>query len=857
MKIIIHGTKGGYRVLYPIGGYSPIGDLRFNTIDESSVGGEAYSITFTENECVFSKYKIVRDVNRGISVGYIGFSVLFPNNQKLSGEDTKSLLDQLSNHYCRVYTHNNNLDNIPEDWTFVEKIAGAFTVKNVPSANIENIQKGTSDGAFVYFTSDDELQKYFDKHYLEEYDQFKQVFFVKSDLKGKPENPLNALRHDPVSDLTGKIDLENYPYKLREYHGQGKNGVSIEIRVNGRLKHNGDKIFKKDNISIRYSKNQYYEEINEQGKLTDSKIAQYLKVDEISEKIDVVKDVDLLKITKSLNIEIKDSNGNPVNDAEIKIGYRHWEKVNGNQFSYLLSGEDIKERLTVTAKKESENLFSEYISIYPDSQSKVELVLNKYIVINLIALNKENGNIISNFRYRINDGKGYRDNDTELTFKDNDINKSWMIEISYKEGRDNYSGKIEYCPATGKNPLYVELERTRETFPQNETFSIDAGKHGKKSKNCPDYSTNRNGLDLDKNSIKPDKGYTFIGWDLNTNDNSLIAQYKKQQPFFNNPKVIAGLAIVAIVLAFGIWMLISLIKSNEVEEPINRFYIHNYVNGDTTNLKKLIDYKSNWEKQRPEFSENGGSFLGILQGEEKQFDSVKYKEWEDVMQKIEGAITKRELIDKKDYVELNKLYYSYKHNRVDSTKFRDATKQLGDVSELTLTQIVESINSNLAQNEAEQEQIEMQDKEPTIIETPPPPASQPQAKKKQAEPSAKKKTLQPVQQPVSSDKTAEIIEFLRGSELKKVTLEYYRSQTTNTDLQKSIDLALKLWKIDGTKNKSYSSYQKELNNDKNLKISDLKKLVDNMCSEKSPKYLKEQPLQDQGKNLTQIIDKLK
>jgi hypothetical protein len=69
-------------------------------------------------------------------------------------------------------------------------------------------------------------------------------------------------------------------------------------------------------------------------------------------------------------------------------------------------------------------------------------------------------------------------------------------------------------------------------------------------------------------------------------------------------------------------------------------------------------------------------------------------------------------------------------------------------------------------------------------------------------------------------------------------------------------LALKFWVIDGTKNKSYSSYQQELNNDNNLNNSELKGVVDAQCGKEKPKYVIELPKSDQNKKLNELKNKL-
>ena len=79
---------------------------------------------------------------------------------------------------------------------------------------------------------------------------------------------------------------------------------------------------------------------------------------------------------------------------------------------------------------------------------------------------------------------GYRENVTKKDFLNDDIDKTWNIEVSKQEGQDIYQGKIEYCPATGENPLYIPCLRTDEQSYLHKTVKIDAGEHGKKAEKC-------------------------------------------------------------------------------------------------------------------------------------------------------------------------------------------------------------------------------------------------------------------------------------------------------------------------------------------------------------------------------------
>jgi hypothetical protein len=168
-------------------------------------------------------------------------------------------------------------------------------------------------------------------------------------------------------------------------------------------------------------------------------------------------------------------------------------------------------------------------------------------------------------------------------------------------------------------------------------------------------------------------------------------------PFHTNPTFMT----VSIVGIIAIIVVLCTVFSGKPE--INKLQIRMYVEGDEFILSVLDEYKTQWAQQKPKISENGGGFLGLLSIDEKQTDSTEYKEWEMVAQWIDKAIEKRKLIDEKNFAELKNLHYylwpqkiKYVLAMIDRVKYEYVSQQLGDVSELTLTQIADSITAILA-----------------------------------------------------------------------------------------------------------------------------------------------------------------
>jgi len=175
-----------------------------------------FSFTAFVSICAISSCseKSASKSNQEVSVsGEIFITTRGGDTIKISGADVIILLDQISNQYCNEYIFNDNLSYVREDWSFLNEITETYRkrlIDNPDYVDSVSFQQGSEKAAFVFYNSHDKLQKFFDAPYQEEYIKYEQVFFVDEKYKSKIENPLNALRHGPTSDLTEKIDLDQY-----------------------------------------------------------------------------------------------------------------------------------------------------------------------------------------------------------------------------------------------------------------------------------------------------------------------------------------------------------------------------------------------------------------------------------------------------------------------------------------------------------------------------------------------------------------------------------------------------------------------------------------------------------------------
>ena len=374
MKIFIQGRKNGNKPLYPKPTpnefYKWAGDIqRLDAPNNAQCYGKSlYSIAFNGSGCILTKYIIGYDTLREY-IGNIGISIFIASNQKMSGVDIKTLLDELINIYTTNYCPDFKInDQKQENWPMFQSAADSYDVKVKSISSEEHYEYGSKDAAYVFYNDITEIEKYLDAPYQEEFKGREQVFFIENQSK----LILDVIKHDQTANLTGKIDFENPPLKLSDYNGQG-NGFTIEILSNGKLRNKGDKIFKNDNVRIKYSK-KYHEDILEEGKLIDPNIENYLTIN--GNKIEVEKNPNFIPTKKYVDIIIKNSKGESITDAEIsykKNSPNAEKKACQNTIAFL--GEEQKDHYTIFAKKGG---LSGEIKITPDKVSSiVELTLKE------------------------------------------------------------------------------------------------------------------------------------------------------------------------------------------------------------------------------------------------------------------------------------------------------------------------------------------------------------------------------------------------------------------------------------------------------------------------------------------------
>lgn len=587
MKIIIHGTNGGYHIFTTE--KEKMFDARPDSSRVSSIGQQAYSINYNDNSIVFSKYKIIRDVVGDKRTGNVAFSIVIPHSKKLSGIDILAILDKLSNDFCSKHIENDNLNNFREDWAWVSEIKNKY--ENNLKYNDEQLVGGTAESAFLFYDSKELLEKYFDNPYQEKYSAYKQIFFVEKSLEGKLENPLNALRHDPNANLTGKIDLENPKYKLI-YNHQAKGGVKIEVKVNGSLRYSKSKIKRKEDLQIIWSK-QFYETKVKNGKWYEIG-SDFLEINDI-EKTITVKEIEIHPITYTLKFQTNDRFNNPIADTEITF------KVNKNlperkviNNSIQITEEELQSKCYVFAKKG--NLISPQREIkLEDTKESISLTLLEHKIVNF-NVKDENG-LVNNYNIQISN-KEVQPKEGNVVFIGEEIEKTWQISVSH---RDYETERFNYCPAKDETPKYITLKK-RTFSGQGQSLNkkkyyleIDK-KKGKRSNK--DSSKNEYVYDCPKFKCNSKYGYKFVEWKLF--ENKKYANYDgyyeavfKGLWYRKVPKLAWIFGVIAIVSS-TVFLLINSDGSDsntnnvsaEVKDEVN-----SYIEGIELNLNILEEYK--------------------------------------------------------------------------------------------------------------------------------------------------------------------------------------------------------------------------------------------------------------------------
>ncbi len=536
MDILIQGTEGGYRFFTHEYKFKlDFRDVRPLTITGNTVGNESYSISYANGLYIFSKYIIIRDVKADKKTGFIRFCLILTENEKLTGNNIKELLDDVSNVFCQrhIPRNDNNLEPFDEDWIFLDEIKNKYAdnISYIDPEDIETLQSGQIDGAYIYYNSETELFNYFDSPIQEDYSDFYQVYLIDKRFESNDDNPLNALRHSE-NNLTGKIVPAN-EYLIRlDNHADEK--TNIYIKANGKPVSKTKKVRLKTGIDITWSR-KFYKSQNISDLLRNINPT-YLNLDKVN-KIATIRDIQLEPITHGFIIETKDINGKPLSGVNLTLTNKHGEqKLTSSPI--ILTEEQLQDQWYIIGKKG--NMISEPLRISIGKESIV-LTLIETRIVNYTVYREIVGSDLfldNEFSIKVTDVKKLA-NAGKITFVGNEICKRHTITITAK-GYETES--FEYIPDQDhSNDIRVALIKIR-------SYNLDAGDHGVKTALCPELSQHSKGDDIPSKAIKPLKGYVFTGWKLNGSKDTLMAQYKKKKIL--GSRIVIGVSIIGLFV-FG------------------------------------------------------------------------------------------------------------------------------------------------------------------------------------------------------------------------------------------------------------------------------------------------------------------
>jgi len=373
MKIFVQGRKYGFNVFYPLPTPAEFYDFAkdnqsINAQNQAFFYGKSlYSIAFAKAGRIYSKYVLGYDVQRS-NLGNVSFSIYLPDDQVLAGDKIIEVLDTLAEKYFKEYAPDYYIKDTQENWSAIIESVGKYDslIKPRERYDIEHLEMGNQDAAYIYYDSAGQLRAYFDDPYQSVYSAYSQVYFVDKSLKGKDENPLKAFKHGADSDLTGKIDLNNKRYRLvlRDEAGAKVNrisgGQSLPVSSNGHF-------YKNDELRIEWTK-PFCVSAEQRGSIES--LEKYLEIDESNRTVSI-KPVKLSPITKDVQPQFI-LRTDPVIMDQLTCKNGRGEEIPFVDGKLHFEGESVKQSWTISASKAP--CISARVTFIPEEVSSVYII---------------------------------------------------------------------------------------------------------------------------------------------------------------------------------------------------------------------------------------------------------------------------------------------------------------------------------------------------------------------------------------------------------------------------------------------------------------------------------------------------
>lgn len=458
MKIFIQGRKRGYSVLYPF----PTPDEFYNfAMDVQSInaqnqpyfyGRSLYSLASSRGGRIYTKYVLGYDVQRS-NLGNISFSVYVPDSKSMPGTSILELLDALSTRYFNTYAPDFFINDVQENWNLFTTIAEQYDDKLHPldSLDIEHLERGTQDAAFIYYSSRDQLAAFFEDPYQNAYTPYSQVFFVEAALKGKVENPLNTLKVTQGADLTGRVDLENKKYRLIVNPSSYAKVERIHADGHRTPLYSNDRFHKKDKLLIKWSR-QYYNAKENSGTIED--LGDCLDVNELNRTVNILPQ-QLQIITKDIQPQflLRDE---PIKVDSFKCSNSQNEVVELQEDGKLhFEGAQLVQTWTISASKGTTIRIRK--SFVPDTESIVlPLRASEEMRLSFVFVNKETGERIPSVEISFNDIHGKKRKEYgSIVFSNEEIDN--RVLLAFKAKGYHTLEPYPIVPRNEHNEMKIEL----------------------------------------------------------------------------------------------------------------------------------------------------------------------------------------------------------------------------------------------------------------------------------------------------------------------------------------------------------------------------------------------------------------
>jgi len=543
IQIAIYGTKSGYTTFTQTekGDVIPL-DLRVNVskdITAPAIGSQLYAIDIKDNYHIYSKIKVVKDIERSKATGFVAFSVAIERNKRISGRKIVEILDELSYRYCDNYNIQNDINVYSEEESFNTKLFNDIKTKYEQHVLTNEfiftntVNNHDAPRGYLYYNSSEELINLFDDPHFEEISKYLIVFLVDKTFVNQINNPLLAFKTDSSIDLTNKIDTRNTRYKI-QFSSKTTQGASVILKVNNERKESGAIIRKNDLLEFSFEKDNYQSK-SRNGNLAELG-AEFLEVDELS-RVVTIKNITLDPEKTKVRFEVVDEDNKKIDGATLWLLSENGSEKQVN-VEEEFSADDIAEKFTIRAAV-LEDIYSDKKDFIPIGNSIVSLKVKPHKTIRFVVYDATTNEEIKNATVSIV-GKGHARNNTIQFVGKDQIQQEWQATFSAGEGYEE--GKKSFKP--------LENDTVKLEIKKRDKYFIDPGEFGTYNRTAYNYTFNKNENDY-KKYIKPKRGYEFERFDLKENESkeyagTLKAIYKKKR---FSPKLISILVLLFLLIS--------------------------------------------------------------------------------------------------------------------------------------------------------------------------------------------------------------------------------------------------------------------------------------------------------------------